>query len=69
MLIDAIAHLRDCKTSLMAARHAAQATGDDLTGARQTRADELVALIYSASSHCDRLAFCVEADLRAELYS
>jgi hypothetical protein len=65
--IDAVARLRDAQTALAAAKFAAEAASASLTSARRSRAEELVGFVAVAEAHCNRLAYIVDGDLRAEL--
>ena len=65
MSTDALACLNNCRTSLLAATGYADQAVPDLTGARHSRASELLEMLREAQEHADRLAFVVEGDIRA----
>lgn len=62
----ALKALRDCRSSLVAARLDALIAATNLAGARAERATELAEKIADALAHCERLAFIVEGDIRAD---
>ena len=58
--------LQSCRRGLLELRLDANTAADALTGARASRARELVEKIGDVIAHCQRLEFFVEGDLHAE---
>ena len=59
--------LRRCGANLLVAQSVvAELVGPYLLGVRQERSTELVAMIGDCVAFCQRLAMCVEGDLRAD---
>jgi hypothetical protein len=63
----AVTALHTCRDRLLHAALDAADAAPALTGARAARARELLALLDTAITHCDRLANVVEGDARAEV--
>ena len=63
----ALAALRSCRSSLQTARRNAAMAAALLYGARAARASELDEQLADALAFCERLAFIVEGDMRADL--
>jgi hypothetical protein len=62
----AFGRLLTCQSDLKLARVATLVAADNLAGARKARADELADKLADAIAFAERLAFCVEGDLRAD---
>jgi hypothetical protein len=66
MTITALEYLKECDAHLNAARDAAEAATGNLSGARRTRAEQLVhETIPDSIAFCQRLSFVVQAVRRA----
>lgn len=64
--IVALNALRSCRSLLLEIRRDALTAATALSGARANRACELADKLADAQAHCERLAFIVEGDLRAD---
>ena len=63
----ALAALRSCHSCLVTARRDVATATARLYGARAARASELGQMLADALAFCERLAFVVEGDMRADL--
>jgi hypothetical protein len=64
---DSLVYLVDTKDYLRGAGVSVAQARAGLGGSRLARLDELAEMIARAESHADRLAACIEGDIRAEI--